>query len=157
MVAIITCPYQHLVDQWERELIKFNIQFDESIKASSINNSWKDDISKCLIDISIGNINKAIIFTTHKTFSSKDFIKIMEDKSDDIPILLIADEVHGIGAEKSRNGLINRYNFKLGLSATPERWFDDLGTNVIYKYFGNVIFKFSLYIFVILIFFVRKM
>ena len=38
--------------------------------------------------------------------------------------MLIVDEVHGIGAPNFRKGLIENYNFRLGLSATPSRWFD---------------------------------
>jgi superfamily II DNA or RNA helicase len=43
-----------------------------------------------------------------------------------------------------RNGLIDEYDFRLGLSATPKRWFDDEGTKRIFDYFGDVVFEFSL-------------
>jgi superfamily II DNA or RNA helicase len=32
----------------------------------------------------------------------------------------------------------------LGLSATPQRWFDSIGTQKIYDYFGGIVYEFSL-------------
>jgi superfamily II DNA or RNA helicase len=57
---------------------------------------------------------------------------------------IIADEVHGLGAQVRRKGLIDEYEFRLGLSATPKRWFDPAGTKVLYEYFGDTIYEFGL-------------
>ena len=73
-----------------------------------------------------------------------DFKKILQSNKNNLNIFLIADEVHGLGANKSSKGLLKEYNLRLGLSATPKRWFDTIGTNIIYKYFGNVIYEFKL-------------
>jgi len=59
-------------------------------------------------------------------------------------IFLIVDEVHGIGSNKHRNGLLNNYQFRLGLSATPTRWFDEDGTEIILDYFKDLVFSFPL-------------
>jgi superfamily II DNA or RNA helicase len=61
-----------------------------------------------------------------------------------LDMLLIVDEVHGIGSTKQLNGLHGAYDYRLGLSATPERWFDEEGTNVLLNYFGGVIFEFDI-------------
>jgi len=59
---------------------------------------------------------------------------------------LIADEVHSTGAQKISEGLIEDYNYRLGLSATPKRWFDEEGTRKILEYFKDVVFdKITLY------------
>ncbi len=50
LAVIITCPYQHLVQQWKREIDKFGITFDY-IVADSSNPSWKDDLADSLVDI----------------------------------------------------------------------------------------------------------
>jgi hypothetical protein len=55
--------------------------------------------------------NYLTILTTHKTFSSKKFRKILEISQ--IPIFVLVDEVHGIGAPKRREGLLKEYNFRL--------------------------------------------
>ena len=49
-----------------------------------------------------------------------------------------------MGAERSKFGLINEYDFRLGLSATPQRWFDTSGTDALYNFFGGVVYKFTL-------------
>ncbi len=59
---------------------------------------------------------------------------------------MIADEVHSTGAQKISEGLIEDYNYRLGLSATPKRWFDEEGTRKILEYFKDVVFdKITLY------------
>jgi superfamily II DNA or RNA helicase len=58
--------------------------------------------------------------------------------------MLIADEVHGLGARKNRLALIEEYDIRLGLSATPKRWFDEIGTNKLYKYFNDIVYEFTI-------------
>lgn len=49
-----------------------------------------------------------------------------------------------MGANKAQNGLLQEYEYRLGLSATPSRWFDEEGSRVIADYFGNDSFVFSI-------------
>ena len=44
-----------------------------------------------------------------------------------------------IGATTIRNKLPNDFHYKLGLSATPERWFDEEGSASIFEFFGEVL------------------
>ena len=44
----------------------------------------------------------------------------------------------------TRRALLERYNYRVGLSATPSRWFDESGTKVLESYFGNNVFEFSI-------------
>ena len=97
-----------------------------------------------LIDISIGYKNNLMVLTTHRTFSSATLQYIVRQNSSGLSILLIADEVHGVGAEKTKKGLGEQYDLRLGLSATPKRWFDSAGTEAIYDYFGDTVFEFGL-------------
>lgn len=65
-------------------------------------------------------------------------------KNSHIKLFLIVDEVHGIGAPIRKNGLIEEYTYRLGLSATPKRWLDPDGTEYITNYFKDVVYDFSL-------------
>lgn len=61
--------------------------------------------------------------------------------------LLLFDEVHGLGAssfERNLKGRIQKYKYRLGLSATPERDYDDLGNDFIKAEIGDVIYNFGL-------------
>lgn len=143
LVIIIACPLQHLIKQWEREIAKYGIKI-QCIVADSTNPNWKSRLTDWLLDISIGHQSTLIILTTHRTLSSGVFLSIISSVKPEVNIMLLADEVHGIGAEKSQKGLLQRFDLRLGLSATPKRWFDSTGTQVIYEYFGDVVFEFGL-------------
>ena len=145
-VAVVSSPFVHLSEQWVRELVKFGINCDRLI-ADSSQNQWKDKLADCLIDVENGVIPRMAILTTHNTFSTSDFmdmVKASKQRSPKQKFLLIVDEVHGIGAPIRRKGLIEEYDYRLGLSATPKRWFDLEGTDSIFGYFGDVVFRFSL-------------
>lgn len=142
--TVITVPYQHLLYQWGREVEKFGVEFDKQIIADSSHNKWRDELADSLSDITLGYKESVIVLTTHDTFSSGDFISIIKQNKKGFNILLIADEVHGVGAEKRKFGLIDEYDLRLALSATPKRWFDDAGTEEIYSFFGGVVFEFGL-------------
>ena len=74
----------------------------------------------------------------------------MEERIDKInyydgAIFLIIDEVHGIGALEFRKGLLqDKYDYRLGLSATPEIKDDFERTDLVYDYFGGIVYEYSL-------------
>lgn len=146
LVAVISSPFIHLSEQWIREAEKFGMRCDNLI-ADSSRNKWKDRLVDGLLDVENGISPKLLVLTTHNTFSSNDFINILKESRKRMPslgLLVVVDEVHGIGAPERREGLIEDYNYRLGLSATPKRWFDLQGTDRIFDYFGGVVFEFSL-------------
>lgn len=142
LVTVITCPYIHLVKQWLSHIEKSGFGCD-LIVADSTNSGWKDKLTDSLLDINNGLSDKLIVLTTHSTFSNKKFIDIIGRTES--TLMLIADEVHGVGARTVKKGLLENYQLRLGLSATPARWFDDKGTDVLLQYFGGTVFEFGLY------------
>jgi len=141
LVVVIACPYIHLIKQWRREIEKFGIYCDVLI-ADSSNKGWKDKLADAILDVQNGISEKLIVLTTHATFPTDDFISIIRKTKE--KMFLIVDEVHGIGAPRRKTGLIEDYSFRLGLSATPKRWFDLEGTENLFEYFGDVVFEFGL-------------
>lgn len=144
LMIIISCPQNHLVQQWEQEIEKFGFGAYKKIIADSTNQKWKFDFSETLYDLALGNIKTTFVLTSHSTFSKEFFQKKIDKFSSKINFLLIADEVHGMGAEKTRLSLNTNVQLRLGLSATPKRWFDVEGTEIIYSYFGDVVYSFGL-------------
>ena len=62
--------------------------------------------------------------------------------------LLICDEVHGFGEPslvKNMSGLLRRFGYRLGLSATPSREYDQEGNEFIEAEIGPVIFRFEIH------------
>lgn len=61
--------------------------------------------------------------------------------------MLLFDEIHGLGApelRKNLNGCLRNYLYRLGLSATPERDYDNEGNQFIKDEIGKVIYQFGL-------------
>lgn len=140
LLTVIACPQSHLIDQWVNNIKFF---FDgKIIIASSKNYKYKEDFKKLKKNFYFDIFDKAIILTTHASLSSDFFIENIKDFKTEI--LLIVDEVHGIGSSKQMLGLNECYNYRLGLSATPERWFDDEGTEIIKNFFKGKVFEFNM-------------
>ena len=139
LAVIITCPFLHLIDQWNRSLRTLGFS---GIGLHGEIHDWPDRLANEVLDLNSGISRRMIVITTHDTFSSEKFRKIISDVRG--PALLIADEVHWLGAPERRLGLLEKYDQRLGLSATPERWLDDEGTSTIMSFFGGTIFEFPL-------------
>lgn len=139
LAIVIAVPYQHLVTQWSREASEFGL---DAILAFRSTQSWVDELNDRIVEINAERRNYLCVITTHKTFSSQPFQQTLARLS--APTLLIADEAHHLGAEHFRKSLPHNAGYRLALSATPNRWFDDLGTAVLRQYFGETVFEFGL-------------
>ncbi|MCP1715512.1 superfamily II DNA or RNA helicase [Methanocalculus alkaliphilus] len=144
LIAIISAPYLHLVNQWEKALLEMSLKVP-IIHVSSINPKWKEELTEKILNNRLGRDNQLIILITHDSLSSDLFIEKMKDVGPTTSILLIGDEVHGLGSITRLAGLLSIYNYRLGLSATPKRHFDELGTEGLLDYFGGVIYTFDLH------------
>lgn len=144
LLVIVSCPQGTLSLQWKREIDELDLGIDYSQVIDGTNKKWRDNLDEILLKISIGYYDTAIIYTTHITCSKKEFIERINNRKNKIKTLFIGDEVHGLGATKTRLGLSEEYDYRVGLSATPSRWFDESGTYLLEEYFGNENFEFSI-------------
>lgn len=145
VIAIISCPQNTLAKQWKGEVEKLNVYADETDVVDGTHTNWRNALTTICLQNRVGLANKCILYTTHDTASSPDFISIIQENvGSNTKIVFIGDEVHWLGARKLRAALMDRYDYRIGLSATPSRWFDDYGTKIIDNYFGNVHFEFTL-------------
>ncbi len=145
-VTIISTPQNTLSKQWKEELDNFDLGFDASVIIDGTVEKWQSCLSQLLLENAVGFSNHVVIFTTHATASSVKFISTIEsDLSPDAKSLFVGDEVHWLGARNYRKALLPLFEFRIGLSATPTRWFDDDGTNFLMNYFGNNNFVFSIH------------
>ena len=142
LMTVIVCPQKHLITQWEHELEKFNYK-GEILHAYGDNSHWTSEFLGFIGDLISGSIRELVVLTTFNSFCMDKFIDTLNYYDDEI--LLIVDEVHGVGASQFREGLIpNRYNYRLGLSATPEIEDDFERTDLVYSYFGGVVYNYDL-------------
>lgn len=87
--------------------------------------------------------NKAVIIMTYASLA-KQYIKEIILSNNLSNIMLIADEVHWLGAKSNSNAMQLPFKFRIGLSATPERMFDEDGTEKLLRFFGNNEFIYSI-------------
>lgn len=139
LFIIIICPYLHLVYQWREVALDFGL---DPIPCAHSTSTWREDLATRLYNAKVGSRRIVSVITTNATFSGEHFQKLM--RASGLPMLLIADEVHNLGAEQLRSVLPPTAKFRLGLSATPERWYDDEGTKALISYFGDVVFEYTL-------------
>ena len=139
-LTVIACPQLHLINQWINDIKKFH-DSDIIVFSSSNNNRFKD-LKALWADFSLGLVDKAVIITTHLSLSHNELMNFVNDFK--YKSLLIVDEVHGIGSSKQMRGLNDNFDYRLGLSATPERWFDEEGSQILFDYFRGSVFKFDI-------------
>lgn len=142
--AIIVVPYKHLVTQWLKD-IKQELTDTVIIEVHGDARGWKEKLPKFLQDYSDGFIDRLVIIAVYDSLSSKDFLKKLEDNfNNKKTYIIIADEVHNFGAPEHSNGMIDNIRMRLGLSATPTRWFDEEGTQKLIDYFEKTVFEYDL-------------
>ncbi len=139
LFIIIACPFQHLVEQWAKEASQFGFQ---PILAYQSQKTWVNQLNEAIINFNFENLKIVCTITTHDTFISDAMQRLLTRLQGDA--VLVADEVHHLGATKSRQNLPTTFNHRLGLSATPNRWFDPEGTTALRAYFGESIYEFRL-------------
>jgi DNA phosphorothioation system restriction enzyme len=133
-VLLIVCPTQHLVSQWSRECQKFNLQ---PIIAMMGGNNWQGELSNQLYNLQNSASAFLTIITTNATLISDGFqsqLKYFPAKT-----LIVGDEAHNLGSKVIESCLPRNIGLRLALSATPERQYDELGTEAILDYFGAIL------------------
>jgi len=145
--AIILVPTITLVEQWEVECKKFN--FDNIIKVCSKTKNWKSNVANLrMLEMSNSDDKLSyIIIATYASFVRSNIFPELS-KFPKQKLLLIADEAHNMGSGQ----MINRLNEipylrRIGLSATPERQYDESGNQILMNFFGctdNYTFEYSM-------------
>ena len=118
---LIVVPSIALLDQWYEGI---SLNFDS--KDIALNGGGEQ----------IEHISKVCITTI-------DSLKNIINKIDPENTLLIVDECHKIGTEKRGEMLTGNWHATLGLSATPERDYDDNFYIIIKKILGDIIFDYD--------------
>ena len=140
--VVIVCPYQHLVEQWVEDIIKFNISPIVGY-SSSLQKDWKKRLEKAVRDQKIREDKSFFCFIcTNATFKNS-FVQEQIRKSK-YPLLLVVDEAHNFGAISYGQFLDARFTYRLALSATLDRHGDEEGTDILYNYFGKKCIEYSL-------------
>jgi len=139
LAVVVLCPYQHLVMQWKREADRFGF---DPIACFQSRQRWESEFGIRLLELRSGARATVMAITTNATFATQSFQTLLAE----LPAasLIIADEMHNLGAPGLREALPGHLLFRLGLSATPERHYDTVGTAALRRYFGDTVYELGL-------------
>jgi superfamily II DNA or RNA helicase len=142
LLIVISAPYLPLISQWCNEVSEFGLEpLNLGLVAGADARSAEVARVGRRIRMSHEDVAEALVIT-HKTLCDKGFQNALSRV--DVPVLLIADEVHNLGAEGFISSPPQSIPFRIGLSATPQRQYDPEGTDALFAYFGPTVFTFSL-------------
>ena len=134
--AIILVPTITLVEQWERECKKFN--FNNIIKVCSKYPQWKSEIDRIKLKETINSdIASYIIISTYASFVRDNIFPLLNSFPQK-RVLFIADEAHNMGSGRILDKIEGiHYLRRIGLSATPERQYEEEVNQQLFDFFGS--------------------
>lgn len=112
--TVIAVPYKHLVNQWTEDVK----EFFPNAKIILVHGEIKDAETKIQASYELAkeSYTPIIVVTTIKSFFIERYARLYDRVAFDK--LLIVDEAHNF-ANQINDELSNKYEYKLGLSATP--------------------------------------
>ena len=144
VLVIVAVPQDALVEQWKNE-IESEFGSGCRIIAAHSSSDWKNKLKHLVsaMKLGVGDEKRNFVVGTIQTLHKPKFVEYLLGISPE-KIMLIADEVHHVGAAQYVKLLQIDGHYRLGLSATPERFWDDQGNQSIFEYFGPVSFEYDI-------------
>ncbi|WP_200862907.1 DEAD/DEAH box helicase family protein [Amycolatopsis orientalis] len=139
LILLILAPLTHLVDQWITEVEDFGVR---PIAVYESSQKWQPIVEDQLAAARMGQRAVVAMVATNSSFAGEKFQSVLSRVNQ--PMLVIADEAHNLGSSTYRSSLPPNATYRLALSATPERWFDDEGTDALIDYFGPTAYELGL-------------
>ena len=139
LALIIVCPYLNLATQWVEELEGLGMS---CVECFGSRDKWFDRLQSEYANLLLGSKEVLPIVVSNSTFITPHFQDSIKTKK--VPHMIIADEVHNLGAERLKTALKEEIKYRMGLSATPERHQDEEGTDAIFDYFGEPVFEYTI-------------
>lgn len=145
LFVVIAVPYQNLADQWQENLLLFNIR---PIVCYGGEHNWQTQLEKSALDFKAGLVDFCAVVVVDATMTSakhtfKDIINELGESVAPL-FMFVGDECHHHGAYSTYLALPDNAGLRMGLSATPDRQGDDIGNTHIENYYGKVVAEYTL-------------
>ena len=141
LLVVVSAPYRPLIEQWASEIREFGVH-SINLTAAGGPEARDREITQAGRRLRIGTSRVEVLVTSNDTLCTERFVRSIADVK--ATKLLIADECHHLGAESFIRNPPDVFAFRLGLSATPLRQYDEKGTAALIAYFGDICFSFTL-------------
>jgi len=129
LIVTVVVPSTVLIEQWAKQLEKEG--YFEVIRAYGNVSKWEKDLLSAIRYVR-NRTGLIAIVATHYAFRKHIAHRL---RKIELKQILVVDEVHTIGTENGLNALPEEVEWRLGLSATPVRQYDDEGTKRVFEYF----------------------
>jgi len=141
LLIIVAAPYVPLIEQWCEEIVPFGLK---PFNLTTAGNAAKraSELQKLKRRFRMGVSDVEAVIVSHDTLCTPEFLEAVQ--SFDCARLLIADEAHNLGHTSFISNPSECFKYRLGLSATPIRQYDEEGTEALFSFFGPVVFRFTL-------------
>lgn len=141
LLMIVAAPYVPLIEQWCDEIAPFGLT---PVNLTTAGGAAKraSELQKLKRRLRTGLSEVEAVVVSHDTLCTPEFLAAVE--AFDCARLLIADEAHNLGRPSFINDPPEFFEYRLGLSATPIRQYDEEGTEALFGFFGPVAFRFTL-------------
>lgn len=143
LLVVVVVPTSPLERQWAADVRDFGI---DPVRLSQYP---RDKRNTALATVSLalraGKSRTEVLLMTSKLFNGDESIRDMvATLPPNIRCLFIGDEAHSLGTDTFLQNAPERFDFRIGLSATPVRQYDPDGTDRLFAYIGPQVFEFSL-------------
>lgn len=145
LFVLIVVPLIDLVYQWKSAAQRFGFR-----PAVCHGNMSRAEVDSLKATLSAGRVRAGqrceMVITTAATLSGSGTGSFLATQLERIQarLLVIGDEVHSLGTSGRLASLPRNAHYTLGLSATPKRHGDDVGTERILEYFGDTVVAISI-------------
>jgi len=141
LLVVVSAPYRPLIEQWCHEIRDFEIR-PTNLTALGGPGARDRAIKQAGRRLRMRHTETEVLVVSHDTLCTERFAQSLATVRTDT--LLIADECHNLGVPASTGRLPTAFTYRLGLSATPVRQYDEEGTESLFDYLGPVCFSFTL-------------
>lgn len=140
-LIVVTAPYNVLIEQWCQEISLFGLDPVNLSRENGVAGRERA-IANARRRLRLGLSPSEVIVVSNDTLCTPEFISQIDRFK--CTKLLIADECHNLGAPAFILRPPETFQYRLGLSATPMRQYDDDGSAALISFFGPVCFSFRL-------------
>lgn len=141
LLVVVAAPYVPLIQQWCDEIVTFGIRPINLTEANGPRGRAQA-LGRLRRRLQSGASDVETVVVSHRILSDARFQSELARFA--CTTLLIADEAHNLGSEGFIVNPPTFFDYKLGLSATPVRQYDEEGTEALFDFLGPVVFQFSL-------------
>lgn len=141
LLILVAAPYVPLIEQWCDEIAPFGLT-PVNLTTAGGAKKRSSELQKLKRRLRTGLSDVEVVVVSHDTLCTPEFLATVE--AFDCTRLLIADEAHNLGRSSFINDPPTFFEYRLGLSATPTRQYDEEGTEALFGFFGPVAFRFTL-------------